>query len=131
MTQVWFESMNEVFHKMHVSDAPPSFILHEFTGPDDGDPHDHPFDIEVTILRGGYVEDRYHTRSGAAQIIERLPGDTFMILATDVHRITRLLAGPCLTMATYGPWVQEPGFWRFDHGGAMRRQHNLQEWVRK
>lgn len=125
-----FESMNRGFHKVHVHNAPPDFILHQFTEPDNGDPHDHPFDINVTILQGGYIEWRYDPVTGASEEIERNPGDSFVIPATAVHRIVRLLDGQCWTLATYGPKVQEPGFWQWDHGGAMRRQHDKQEWVR-
>ena len=130
MITIEHESMSGAFSKIHVRDAPSHFILHEFHDTDEGDPHDHPFDIEVTILKGGYVDFRYDVTNGDADRIERHVGDTFTIHACAVHRIVGLLHGPCLTLATYGPWVQEPGFWRFDHGGAMRRQHNSSEWVR-
>lgn len=129
MITIEHEAMSGAFTKIHVRDAPSHFILHELHSSDEGDSHDHPFCIDVTILRGGYMEERYNRR-GDFETIERRPGDSFTIPHDAIHRITRLLDGPCMTLATYGPWVQEPGFWRFDHGGAMRRQHNSSEWVR-
>lgn len=132
MITIEHEAMSGAFTKIHVRDAPSHFILHEFHGADEGDMHDHPFDIEVTVLRGGYQEFRFENEDDkwVGTLIYRRPGDSFMIPATAIHRIVGLLDGPCLTMATYGPKVQEPGFWRFDHGVAMRRQWNSDQWVR-
>ena len=129
MITIEHEAMSGAFTKIHVRDAPSNFILHEFHARDEGDAHDHPFSIDVTVLRGGYVEERFD-RCGNSHTIERKAGDSFTIPHDAIHRIIGLPTGYCMTLATYGPWVQEPGFWRFDHGGASRRQHNSSEWVR-
>lgn len=130
--RVWFESMSGVFHKVHVQDAPSGFILHKFTAPDGGDPHDHPFDIHVTVIEGGYTEERYDPQTGHATIITHERGESFTIPATAIHRIVRLHGDePCQTLATYGPHVQEVSFWRWRDGQAYRRQHDQQDWIRQ
>ena len=128
MITIEHESMSGAFSKIHVRDAPSHFILHEFHAADEGHPHDHPFDIDVTILKGGYIERRYDTETGAYEEIARHVGDGFTIPANAVHRITSLFEDKCMTLATYGPWLQQPGFWRFDNG-PERRQWDSDEWV--
>lgn len=128
---VWFESMSGVFHKVHIGDCPPNIILHTFTGPDTGYAHDHPFDIHITVIDGGYDEHRFDPQTGDVTLYERRRGDQFTIKATDVHRIVRLLNDrPCQTLATYGPHVQKNGFWRWENGFAERRDHDG-EWTVK
>lgn len=116
---VEFESMNNVFKKFHLKDH--GLILHRFWGPDEGDPHDHNFDIHITILEGGYAE-RVWQRDGSNERHVRKPGDQFVTAHDKIHRIEALLDGPCLTLTSYGPKVQEPGFWRWIDGVAQRRQ---------
>lgn len=128
MTTIEHEAMSGVFTKIHVRDAPSHFILHEFHASDEGDAHDHPFDIDVTILKGGYIERRYDPKTGESQAIARHVGDSFTIPANAVHRITSLFEDRCMTLATYGPRQQQPGFWRFDNG-PERRQWDSTEWV--
>lgn len=131
---VWFESMSGVFHKMHLSELPPSAILHHFTGPDEGDPHSHPFDIDVLILMGGYIERIYDPANGSFAEHHRRPGDRFTITAARVHRIHSLPDGPCLTLATYGPTVQKAGFHWWDERGPLHRywdETEFQRWPRE
>lgn len=129
MREVKFESMSGVFHKIHVQGAPSCFVLHEFTGPDEGDPHDHPFDIEVTILKGGYIE-RIWSIEGHHADFHRVPGDSFTIPHDRIHRIVALMDGPCLTLASYGPWVRDSGFWQFRGDGSWRKPWNG-DWVKQ
>lgn len=121
-----FERMSDVFWKIHLKDL--GLILHRFWGPDMGDAHDHPFDIHITILEGGYAE-RVWLPDGSSERHVRQPGDQFVTPATKIHRIEHLLDGPCLTLTSYGPKVQEPGFWKWEDGVAYRRQWDG-EWSR-
>ena len=89
MITIEHEAMSGAFTKIHVRDAPANFILHEFHARDEGDAHDHPFSIDVTILRGGYVEERFDQR-GNSHTIERKAGDSFTIPHDAIHRIIGL-----------------------------------------
>ncbi|MDB6454748.1 hypothetical protein [Falsirhodobacter sp. 20TX0035] len=120
---VEFETMSGVFHKMHLRDLPSRAILHWFTGADEGNAHDHPFDIDILILMGGYVE-RVWQPDGTYEDITRSIGDKFITSADKIHKIIELLDGPCLTIATYGPGVKAAGFWRWIDGKAQRRDWN-------
>lgn len=126
--KVWFEEMSGVFHKTHIPEL--GIIIHRFWGPDNGDPHDHNFDIEITVIENGYIE-RVWQLDGSHTDHHRKPGDSFVTAHDKIHRIIELPNGPAQTITRYGPKVQEPGFYRFVDGVAYRRQWNEQEWVKK
>ena len=115
------EPMSAVFAKFHLSRP---CVLHVLSAPDTGEPHDHPFALDITILRGGYVEEVVDTRDWSMIEVTRLPGATFRIKADHVHRIVRLLDGECWTAAEYGPWQRPSGFSRWADGQAERRVWN-------
>lgn len=111
--------------------------LHLLWAPDgDRDPHDHPFDFTSTIIFGGYVEENYvracernHVWDGAGEgtlkcgcgapmkpvLLQSspktwLPGDKNWKRASQLHRITKLLQTPTVTLIERGPKVREWGF---------------------
>ncbi len=114
----YVEPMSGAFTKYHLGDGR---ALHRFAGPDDGDWHDHPFTIEVQVLAGGYAEEVLDPETLAFSTVLRQHGDRFTITAAHVHRIPRLLADECWTVARYGPWERKSGFWRVTEGRAERR----------
>jgi len=101
--------------------------LHRFTGPDLGEPHDHPWGFTSHILSGGYIEEIYHRNSGGWWIerVERFPKTAHTVQATCIHRIIALLEPECwtLVMAT-GDKEREPRFWRFDGQHPKSRAWN-------
>lgn len=126
MTQPWTESMHEHFHKWHLT--PSGRIMHWLNAPDSGDPHDHPFDIEIEILYGAYTEEIW-SRNGNTVFFTRNRGDRFTIRAKHIHRIVQLHAGECFILCRYGVKVQEPGFYRREDKKLLRRQHDKEEWI--
>ncbi len=121
MRLIGTEWMNADFTKAHLADMPPDFVLHRFTGPDTGDPHDHPFDCESLIIFGGYIELVFDRDTGRADLNIRRPGDVVQIKATTIHRITGLPDGVAITAYKPGPKVQEPGFWQWRDGKPWHR----------
>ena len=124
LPDVEFETMSWAFQKYHLRGNPTNLILHRFYYPDEGDPHDHPFDIATVILEGGYVEELYEPETGTFVYETHNPGDKFLIPTNKIHRIINLPNGPCLTATIYGPKTQEAGFWKWDQGKAYRRNWN-------
>lgn len=115
------EPMSSAFTKWHL-DAPA--VLHRFTAPDSGDPHDHPFGFTTQILSGGYVEEVYTlTADGgwSVSLHHRWPGTSHHVEATTVHRIVALPQGECWTVIRPGPWERKSGFWRVVDGRAQFR----------
>ena len=53
------EKLSRAFKKHHVEGLPFAASFNEFSAPDTGDPHDHPFDFIIHILSGGYTERNY------------------------------------------------------------------------
>lgn len=118
------EVMGPHMAKHHLSNGQ---VIHHFTQADTGDPHDHPFPFDSTILIGGYEEEEYLLHlDGSFDIacLRRLPGASHSVKADTVHRITRLLEGECWTLITPGRKVKEPGFFRFKRGRIYRRDWN-------
>lgn len=115
------ELMSAAFHKWHLE---PGAVLHRFTAPDEGEHHDHPFSLDIEVLTGGYVEEVLDPATCTTWLVERLPGAAFTIGPDHVHRIVQLLAPECWTVARYGEWVRDSGFWRVKDGRAERRQHD-------
>lgn len=86
---------------------------HRFTQADGPDAHDHPFGIEVYVPRdgGGYREEIFDRddRGWFSWFENRLPGTSFYIPATRVHRIDALFAPVVWTHVITGPGEQN---WR-------------------
>lgn len=106
----YLEHLGPHFTKFFIE---PNVAIHHFTAPDLGDFHDHPFDIEVQILRGCYMEEVVAPTLDHVSFNWWSAGDRFIILADHIHRIAELTRGPVTTLATYGPWQRKSRFWRF------------------
>ena len=119
------EKRSKEFKKHHVHGLPFEASFNEFTAPDSGDPHDHPFDFITHILSGGYTERIYKINdSGEVAIteIERLPGTSHFVKATDIHQIVHLQTGHCVTlMLPQSKHIRKISFYRFIEGRAYRR----------
>jgi len=99
-------------------------VIHQFNEPDQGDPHDHPFSFTTHILSGGYKEIIYTIHPNgkySTEYVERKPGTSHKVKATDIHKIVSLPNGPCYTLILPSPWERKPGFWRFEYSGAKFR----------
>jgi hypothetical protein len=124
------ERMNDAFTKYHLNregEAPWPFrpVLHHFTQPDYGDPHDHPWSFTSFVMSGGYVEEVFSITNGVwrSEIVHRLPGTSHHVLATHIHRIIDLPEGECWTMVLGGPHERETRFWRFGEHIESRAWH--------
>lgn len=116
------EVMSPTMTKFHVLGLGFDLVLHRFTGPDEGDPHDHPFSFEAHVLRGMYVEERF-APEGALSLWTRDQSDCPRIVqARDIHRITHVVGPECWTAILPGPKVRESYFWNFD-GPTPRSRH--------
>ena len=122
------EQMGPHFTKHHIGGLPFAAVIHHFTAPDHGAPHDHPFLFRSTILSGGYVEETFTPR-GPAGTVNRRPGDSYNIPAAHLHRIIELPAGECWTLIQpLGPKEREPGFYQFAEDGLLHRFWYEDEW---
>ena len=101
--------------------------------PDGGDPHDHPFDFITHILSGGYTERVYNINDrGEIKIneIERRPGTSHYVKATDIHQIIHISTGHCVTlMMPQSEHVRATCFYRFIDGIAYRRLWNKRKFI--
>ena len=109
------ERMSGQFIKLHFEVGMHPVTLHHFTGPDAGDPHDHPFAFTTTILAGGYIEEVWrHGKDGwSSCLVHREPGSSHRVGARRIHRIVELPTGECWTLVRAGPHTRETRFWRF------------------
>lgn len=124
------EIMSQAMTKFHLDGLPVGVVLHRFTEPDHGDPHDHPFPFTSFIICGGY-EERVYDPSGNEVTNFRRPGDCFRVPAKRIHRITRLLDGECWTLILPGPWERKSRFWQFRDDGAFSRAWDEHEWTQE
>ena len=120
------EVMNPGFTKWHLNEHgqhgwPIRPVLHQFTAPDGGDPHCHPWDFRVVVWRGSYVEEVFLIVPGGFDSYRktRREGDSFTVPAEHIHRIVALPDGECWTLAEYGPTRRTSQFWRFEPGGRV------------
>lgn len=125
------ERMWDGMQKWHVGGLMGAAVFHEFTQPDMGDPHDHPWPFQSIILFGGYVEQVYNPLTGLSWPVHRKPGDSFHVEATHVHRITELPLGTCQTLIlpAASPW-RKSGFYQFRDDGVYHRFWDQEEWNR-
>lgn len=116
------EEMSPAFSKWHVGGMPFAAVLHRFSAPDHGFPHDHPWCFQSHILHGGYEEEVFDLHTGKSRMIERLPGSSHFVHASHIHRIPRLLDGECWTIIKpIGPQRRESGFYDFRPDGVYHR----------
>lgn len=121
------ECMSEQFTKLHLEVGRFPITLHHFTGPDAGDPHDHPYAFTTTILAGGYVEEVWHRgkEGWTMRRIHREVGTSHRVGARSIHRIVELPQGECVTSIVWhadGVRRRQPRFWRFRNGVMWSRR---------
>lgn len=131
MLELRHENMSPVFDKWHVGGLAVPVVFHRFTGPDLGDPHDHPWAFKSLILSGGYREEIYDL-DGTCRIELRSQGDFFYVPSRRIHRIVELPTGTCETMILPdGGVYRKPGFYQFRDGVAFHRFWDSQEWTER
>jgi hypothetical protein len=127
------ERLSKAFKKHHINGLPFAASFNEFSAPDTGDPHDHPFDFVTHILSGGYIERHYIINDiGEVNIkdIERKPGTSHYVKATDIHQIVELPTGHCVTlMIPQSGHVRATCFYRFIDGKAFYRLWNKRKFI--
>jgi hypothetical protein len=127
MTTADIERMNERFAKLHLGVGKFAITLHHFTGPDVGDPHDHPYPFTTTILAGGYVEEvwRRGKDGWSSRLVHREVGSSHRVGASSIHRIVALPQGECVTSVVWhaeGARRREPRFYRLRRGVMQSRR---------
>ena len=116
------EVMWEGMKKYHIRGLPFDAVIHHFTKPDLGEPHDHPWDFRSVILKGCYVEEVYKY-SGQKEYFMREEGNTFYVSKSRIHRIIHLPEGECFTLVIpqlqFG--IQKSSFYRWVNGVIQYR----------
>jgi hypothetical protein len=118
------EKMYEGFCKYYLENGQ---VLHHFTQPDTGYPHDHPFDFDTLILEGGYVEEVFIMLNNGtlySEEITRRAGESHTVHNFTIHRINQLLGRECWTLITAGEKVREPGFYQEREDGIYHKYWN-------
>ena len=121
------ERMSDQFTKLHLAVGKLPLTLHHFTGPDVGDPHDHPFAFTTTILAGGYIEEvwRRGKDGWTSRLVHRQAGTSHRVGARSIHRIVELPLGECITSILWhseGARRRQPRFWRLRNGVMVSRR---------
>lgn len=122
--EVGIEIMSGEFTKYHLQGLPFGAVIHRFTAPDKGSPHDHPFGFTSFILSGGYIEKIFKVGSDGSwesELVERLPGTVHTIEADHIHQIVELPRGECYTLIMPREKIRESKFWKFDESGSESR----------
>lgn len=116
------ERMNGGMVKLHLGTPDKPRVVHWFTHPDHGDPHDHAqFGFWSTILEGSYVEERYRT-DGSFERIHRRKGDRFYVDPDAIHRIVGLPDGETWTLIEPDAHTgRDSGFYIWRDGVALTR----------
>lgn len=93
-------------------DSSYSLFLHKFGQDDkDADPHNHPWAWAVSlILKGGYIEERYDSRTGKSAFIPRPAPCINFIKHSDYHRVALVNGEPAWSLFFTGPQVSSWGF---------------------
>jgi hypothetical protein len=127
------EKLSRSFKKHHIEGLPFSASFNEFSAPDTGDPHDHPFDFITHILHGGYTERVYNIDENGDFLfidIERKAGTSHLVKANDIHQIVHLPNGHCVTMMIpQSEHIRATCFYRFIDGKAYRRLWNKRKFM--
>ena len=128
------EIMSNEFTKNHIlglvdeKGKPLDAVIHTFTGIDKGDPHDHPYEFQSTILSGWYIEEYYSPHKPSISWTRcRVKGEKFTVSYNHIHKIIDISPNGCNTIILPQDKIQEPGFWKFENGKAYRRQWNETE----
>lgn len=131
MFEFHHERMNDVFEKWHIVGLPFPAAFHHFTGPDEGDFHDHPWGFTSHIIAGGYIEEVMNPTAHGyyRSVIERAAGTVHRVEANHIHRIVALTAPECWTLVLPGHWERQPRFWREIDGFWRSRQWDEREFV--
>lgn len=116
------ERMNGGMLKLHIGGADKPMVVHVFTQPDHGDPHDHrQWGFWSTVLDGSYVEEQF-SLDGTSRTVEHRTGDRFRVEPDHIHRIIALPTGMCVTLIEPDPHTgQDSGFYRFEGGRTLHR----------
>lgn len=117
------EKMSNEFYKHHIRGLPFGAVIHHFTAPDTGGPHDHPFGFTTHIIHGSYIERVYKIHNGNVIVedIHRQQGTSHYVPSETIHEIIALPHGDCFTLITPGPWERETHFWKFEEGVTLNR----------
>lgn len=113
--------MSDSFTKYHLNGFPFDGVIHKFTEPDNGDPHDHPFAFNTFIVKGSYIERRWDVNTGEFHDTHRTRGESFLVEASTVHQIIALPEGECWTFILPERWERKSGFYRFADGETLHR----------
>lgn len=127
------EKLSGAFKKHHIHGLPFAASFNEFSAPDNGDPHDHPFDFVTYILSGGYTE-RIYMINELGEVttadVERKPGTSHYVKATDIHQVIHLPTGHCVTMMLpQSGHIRATCFYRFIDGKAYYRLWNKRKFL--
>ena len=122
-----YEQMSDIFHKMHLGDTS---AVHFFSGPDLGDPHDHPWNFTSEVLVGGYIEEVFDPMTGQSFTVEHREGQKFYVPYQRIHRIVELLAPVVITRVWAEHPVNNPAFWKWE-GGVAYKRHGYGDWMRQ
>ena len=116
------ERMNGGMLKIHLGTPDRARVIHWFSAPDNGDPHDHKqWGFWSTVIHGSYVEEHY-LLDGSCERIHRKTGDRFYVDPDHIHRIVELPEGECFTMIEPDPHTgQDSGFYIWRDGVALTR----------
>lgn len=116
------ERMNGGMVKLHLGTPDKPRVIHWFTAPDHGDPHDHKqWGFWSTVIEGSYIEERY-SLDGSHDRIHRQKGERFYVESDAIHRIVELPDGECWTMIEPDPHTgQDSGFYIWRDGVALTR----------
>lgn len=127
------EKLSRAFKKHHIEGLPFAASLNEFSAPDTGDPHDHPFDFVTHIISGGYTERLFLINSSSEVVIkdfQRKPGTSHFVKSTDIHQIIDLPTGHCVTlMIPQSGHVRSTCFYRFVEGKTYFRKWNKRKFL--
>ncbi len=123
--------MSNEFTKHHIEGAPFNAVLHHFTAPDVGGPHDHPWGFTVHVLKGGYIEKVYNIKGNkwTTKLVKHKPGDLFKIKATHIHEIVEVLGYECWTLVLPKEWERDWGFWKFNKDGITFHKWFKEEFI--
>lgn len=119
------EQMSEFFTKYHIEGLPFPAVLHKFTAPDEGDPHDHPFSFTTHIIKGGYFEEVYYLDFTKRTIFHGVKiNSTYHVNYDRIHKIIELPYGETWSLIMPEAWVKQPCFYRFENNKIFVRQWN-------
>lgn len=121
---ITIERMHPGMVKIHLGTPDKPRVIHWFSHPDHGDPHDHrQWGFWSEVKAGSYIEERYRL-DGSFERIHRRPGDRFYVEPSAIHRIVELPEGECWTLIEPDPHTgQQSGFYRWQDGQTLFRFH--------